>query len=69
MSTQKLLVAIDLALAMAQRFTALTSVIQAARADGRDELNDTEWAAVLAADDQADTRLAGLIEEARAAGR
>lgn len=66
MSTERLLVTIDLTLAAAERLTALTSIIRGMRAEGRTALNDAEWAAVLVADDQADARLAEAIKTVRA---
>lgn len=64
MSVQNVTVVIDLLLALTQRMAALSSIIQAARAEGREKLTDAEWKVILAADDQADARLAGLIAKA-----
>jgi hypothetical protein len=63
------LVLVDLMIAASQRFTALSAIYRKMREEGRTELNEAEWAAVLEADDSADVALAADIARAKAEGR
>lgn len=65
----RILVIVDILLALAQRQAAFASILRAMRAENRTSLNDAEWKAVLDADDSADARLEAEIAKARAEGR
>lgn len=69
MSAASVLVLVDLMIAASQRFAALSAIYSKMRAEGRTELNQDEWAAVLEADDSADAKLAADIALAKAQGR
>lgn len=69
MSTRNILVLVDLMIAASQRFAALSSIYRSMREEGRTELTDAEWAAVLEADDAADAKLAAEVAKAKAEGR
>ncbi len=69
MNPSNVLVLVDLMIAASQRFAALSSIYAKMRAEGRTELNQAEWAAVLEADDSADAKLAADIARARSEGR
>jgi hypothetical protein len=68
-NTQGILVLVDLLLAGAQRFAALSSIYRQMREEGRTELTAAEWAVVLEADDVADARQAAEIAKAKSEGR
>jgi hypothetical protein len=69
MSAQNILVLVDLMIAASQRFAALSSIYRSMREEGRTELTDAEWQAVLEADDAADTKRAAEVAKAKAEGR
>jgi TRAP-type C4-dicarboxylate transport system substrate-binding protein len=69
MSATGILVLVDLMIAGMQRYAALSSIYRQMRAEGRTELTPAEWAAVQAADDDADAKLAAEVAKAKAEGR
>lgn len=69
MTPANILVLVDLMIAASQRFAALSSIYRKMREEGRTELNEAEWQAVLDADNSADARLAADISRAKAEGR
>jgi hypothetical protein len=64
-----ILVLVDLMIAGAQRYAALSSIYRQMRDEGRTELTEAEWAKVLEADDAADAKLATEVARAKAEGR
>jgi len=62
-------VAISLVLALIDRASTISALIQNAQAAGRTTLTDEEWASIQAADDAASIALRGAIERAKTEGR
>ena len=62
-------VAISLVLALIDRASTISALIQSAQAAGRTTLTDAEWKSILDADDAASASLAASIAKAKAEGR
>lgn len=62
-------VAISLVLALIDRASTISAMIQSAQAAGRTTLTDAEWQSITDADDAASTALQAAIVKAKAEGR
>ena len=61
--------AISLLIALANNAGRISAAISQARADGKDELDDAEWDAIVAADDTARIKQQIALDRAKAEGR
>ena len=62
-------VAISLVLALIDRASTISALIQSAQAAGRTKLTDAEWKTITDADDAASAALAASVAKAKAEGR